>query len=1459
MPALHALDPGKSIFQFNCRNWSRLAGLPADKISAITQAPDGYIWLGSQNGLIRFDGQEFKVIPISLPEAQGQDVRQMQCAEDGKVWFSIGGGGYGSYDGKKFSPISDSRWTAPGANSNFILVAHDGAIWTASVFGWGRWMPGKPEETHFDDKLGPVITLWEDRLGRVWIGTPEKGLFYWEHGDLKSFPDTDLKQHNIRSIVQDRAGDLWVGTSSGTYRYDADFHRKEIFFSTTETNALLVDRHGLLWAGTKDFGLCRFQEGKFTMLRKADGFGSDSVTSLFEDAEGSLWVGTVEGLSQLSDLKFPIYSDKEGLVAGAVISITASPQGGLWIGATGGATYFDGHKATNYTDDSIFFGNHYVRRVFVAKNNDVYLADGSKNVSVLANGRLIARFSNDQWPETFAEDATGIVVGIGPDLYRIRDYRLEPYQFEGETPYFDWFNSLYIATDGAIWAGTNHGLFRIKDGKTKRWSVAEGLSSDRVHFVLQDIDGSIWAGLPTGLIRIKDDRVTKIVEDDGLTDARIYAIVPDDHGFFWLASGRGILRVSRENLTDFAEGKTRHITCDSFDGLESVKFIDRTDQGYSACKTRDGRIWFPNPRGVVMVDPVNYVTNRVPPRVHIEKIRVKDREFTDQRTAALEVGDRNVEFFFSALSYIAPKKIQIRYKLDGFDTAWGDGEGQRSVRYNNLKSGRYTFHVQAANADGVWNTTGDEFKIVLPPPFYERFWFYALSGLAVALALFGGYQWKVQRLQASQQKLQAANELLESKVGQRTDELANSLALLRATLDSTADGILAVRLSDKMISYNRQFAEMWKMPPEMDGNATHAELRAFATTQVRDPVRYAASIEKIFSKPEAEVFDILELKDGRIFERYSKPQRVNGQCVGVVINFRDVTERKHAEEAIAEASALLESMLTNTLDLMYFKDRDSRFVRYSEALVRHHGLEQRDALRGKTDFDILPKDQAQIYFTEEQEIIRTGRPVIDRLDKTILPKGDVTWTMTTKTPWRDTHGNIIGTFGVTRDVTELKEAEFGLAYERDLLRALLDSSPDQIYFKDRESRFIKCSKAQAANFKVASPDHMVGKTDFDFFTRDHAQPAFDDEQEIIRTGRPLIGKIEKEVWIDGRVSWVLTSKIPLRDNVGEIIGTVGISKDITPLKAAEEKLEQVHRQLLETSRQAGMAEVATSVLHNVGNVLNSVNVSATLVTEQMRASKAAYVPKIGAMLQARAADIGAFLTSDPKGKILPSYLATLGEELLAEQRAMTEELGHLRKNIDHIKEIVAMQQSFAKVSGVVETIPLAELVDDALRINSSALTRHEVALVRDYTAQPIVTLERHKVLQVLVNLIRNAKYACDDSMRTDKQVIVRISEDDRSIKIAVIDNGIGIPAENLTRIFAHGFTTRKEGHGFGLHSGALTAKELGGALTAHSDGAGLGAVFTLVIPRLVDSSPDSKPESGAGRPKPNHFLQDQTA
>jgi PAS domain S-box-containing protein len=561
---------------------------------------------------------------------------------------------------------------------------------------------------------------------------------------------------------------------------------------------------------------------------------------------------------------------------------------------------------------------------------------------------------------------------------------------------------------------------------------------------------------------------------------------------------------------------------------------------------------------------------------------------------------------------------------------------------------------------------------------------------------------------------------------------------------------------------------------------------------------------------------------------------------------RDHLEARVAERTrdAANSQALYQSLVDQMPAGVFRKDWEGRYVFVNAWFCTLKGVASGRFL-GKTPTEVAASEIAkpEAKYPEimrdtvtaaqgannHTEILQTGRS-IEVEENYPGPDGKIHYLSVVKSPVFDAEGKIVGSQGMLFDITERKQAEAELSYERDLLRELLDYSPDPIYFKDARSHFLKAGKVLARLCGARDAAELVGKTDFDFFTDQHARMTFADEQEIIRTGRPLIGKMEKEVLKDGRESWALTSKMPLRNKAGEIIGTFGISKDITVIKQTEARLEEVHKQLLDASRQAGMAEIATNVLHNVGNVLNSVNVSASLVVNSVKKSQVAGLARVVTLLRDHEHDLGTFVTSDSRGRHLPVYLAQLSEHLLADQAATVLELDSLLKNIEHIKEIVAMQQSYARVSGVREIINLCELAEAALRMNAGALTRHGVNVTREFADIPPINVDKHRVLQVLVNLIRNAKYACEESPRTDKQVTVRVAGGARRVQIAVIDNGIGISPENLTRIFNHGFTTRKEGHGFGLHSGALAAKEMGGSLTVHSAGPGRGATFILDLP-----------------------------
>ena len=352
----------------------------------------------------------------------------------------------------------------------------------------------------------------------------------------------------------------------------------------------------------------------------------------------------------------------------------------------------------------------------------------------------------------------------------------------------------------------------------------------------------------------------------------------------------------------------------------------------------------------------------------------------------------------------------------------------------------------------------------------------------------------------------------------------------------------------------------------------------------------------------------------------------------------------------------------------------------------------------------------------------------------------------------------------------------------------------------------------------------------------------EDDPQVVRIRRESIARglpyhnEYRMMAADGRAIWIRESGVVLIET-DKPVAVRGIFQDVTEQKLAAEELDKLNRQLVDTSRLAGMAEVATGVLHNVGNVLNSVSVSATLVNDRLRESNVKNLCRATAMLREQD-DLVHFLTQNPKGQILPRYLGRVADDLAAENTNLIAEMTSVSQHIEHIKQIVAMQQSYAKVSGAYENLSAAELVKDALRLNAAALERHRIQVVQEFDeATPAVTVDRHKVLQILINLFRNAKYALEGQDAARRKLVIQVAPRSASrVKISLSDNGVGIASDHLLKVFNHGFTTKKDGHGFGLHSGANAAKEMGGSLTAHSDGIGCGATFSLELPVATGTS-----------------------
>jgi len=770
VPRARALDPQKSVWQFNLRTSDNESGLPAGAISSVTQSAEGYLWLTVGGKLVRYDGDGFTTIPTNGLPLAARRVAQVMSQHGGGVWVESAGAV------ARYNPHGDapafSVLVSGAEGRTAMLETRAGDVWVGSKTALTYHLHGDAAGV-VRAQLGAITALCEDAAGTVWIGTADHGLQAWRDGKLTRFADASLDGVKIQALAADARGALWVGTNTGLRCFDQGGRRRAIPAVDAAVLVLYVDRNNDVWIGTDGAGLGRLHGGSLQFLRKDDGFRSDTIQAICEDREGSLWVGTKHGLVQITDIRFPLFTEHEGFAAGSTHCVNTARDGALLVSDGLGFTYFDGKRVQRYGPE--FIGtNSFTKLVFQARNGDFYVANGDKEISVISGGRVVHRVLAPEWPEGFAEDAESVIVNGGPVLFRIKDGKLEPYRYaSGAPPRYDWIVNLSETADGGVLIAAANGAYRIKNGHVESWLI-DDRAPIRTNVVVEDRDGTVWVGMPTGLARIRGNETKLITDENGLPDPHVLAIAFDRRGDLWLDSDRGIFRARRDSLNACADGRISRVDCELFDTADCVKTTSRTDQFNFAARTADGKIWLPSPRGVIMIDPEHYWRNTTPPQIDVEQ-----RQEGSDRADRVAAARRQVEFSFAVLNFVGRAKLRVSYRLEEVDATWIDAGDRRSVRFHALPPGTYHLSIRATNQDGATATRTVGFAIL--PPFYRTYWFYAVCALAAGALLAGMHRWKVRRMVQAQAELAANNQRLEAKVAERTQELADGKARLEQT------------------------------------------------------------------------------------------------------------------------------------------------------------------------------------------------------------------------------------------------------------------------------------------------------------------------------------------------------------------------------------------------------------------------------------------------------------------------------------------------------------------------------------------------------------------------------------------------------------------------------------------------------------------------------------------------------
>ena len=771
-----SLDPTKAITQYAHEIWRTEQGLPQNTVPAITQTHDGYIWMGTELGLVRFDGVQFTVFDEgNTPEFKSNVVMALLEDHLGRLWIGTQGGGLVSFKDGKFT----SYTAAQGLSNDSILSLyedHSGHLWVGTDgggldrFADGRFQTYTTKSGLIDDM---VFAITEDRQGSLWVGTHD-GLNRLKDGVFTAFTTREgLPLNYVRCLHQDRQGRLWVGTNGGGLsRFDGSafttFTARD-GLSGNDVLALFEDQSGTLWIGTNSGGLTRLRGGRFAAYTASDGLTSNDVQSIFEDREGCLWVGTGGGLDHFKDGRVTTFAAPEGLSRDVVLPVYEGQDGSLWLGtAGGGLNRLKGGKVTTYTTrDGL--SNDFIFSIAGDPDGGLWIGT-RKGLNHFHNDKFTTYttqqgLANDIVLVTYIDREGVLWLGGRGGLSRFQNGKIVNYgKKDGLSNEF--VMSIEEASDGSLWVGTGGGgLNRFKNGVFTVYTSQQGLSSDVVLATHQDAQGRLWIGTQGGgLDCMRDGKFTSYRMRDGLFDEAIFRILEDDAGSLWMSSNRGIFRVSKQQLEDFAAGKIARITSTSFgvpDGMKSVE----CNGGFQPAgwKTRDGRLCFPTMKGVSIVDP-RYRADALPFPVRIEAVSAGGHLYDPSAAGQLPPGRGQLDIYYTALGFRSPKDIRFRYMLEGFEDEWVEAGGRRVAYYTNLRPGHYRFRVLARGEDEKWNEANVPCDIYLAPHFYQAYWFYGLCGLLLVSLLGGAHELKVQTLARKERELAA-------RVEERTHDL----------------------------------------------------------------------------------------------------------------------------------------------------------------------------------------------------------------------------------------------------------------------------------------------------------------------------------------------------------------------------------------------------------------------------------------------------------------------------------------------------------------------------------------------------------------------------------------------------------------------------------------------------------------------------------------------------------------